>query len=172
MIFHSFVVWAVKLSRVDKSRSRKLHFILDSDANGNLATTTNVGLDNLTVKGESNIGSLITGSTMVNGTLNVSDKLTGPTVSDLYNLINSVKTSLEKRAGDLETARASLEKRAGEIESRANTLEKNAGDLKSRVDGHDSTLATCLKNGENLFYTNVDSIFPQEKLLFGLRRIK
>jgi len=160
--------------------------VMYSDANGNLATTTNVGLENLTVKGESVIGALTAGSSTINGTLNVSDKLTGPTVTDLYNLINSVKASLEKRVGDLETKNTNLENRAGsletknvnldaragKLETRADSFEKNNTNLTSRVDGHDGTLATCAKIGEDLWYTNVDSPFNFYTSYLKLRRTK
>lgn len=160
--------------------------VMYSDANGNLATTTNVGLENLTVKGESVIGALTAGSSTVNGTLNVSDKLTGPTVTDLYNLINSVKASLEKRVGELDTKNTNLDKRTGDLETknrtletradtletRASSIETNHKNLTSRVDGHDGTLATCAKIGEDLWYTNVDSPFNFYTSYLKLRRTK
>ena len=114
--------------------------VMYSDANGNLATTTDLGVEYITVTRDSIVkgDSVINGKLSINGWSNVKD-----TLSDIYariaavegrvsghdTSISSLSTltgSLETRVGGNDSSISGLSTRTGSLETRTNKLEDGA----------------------------------------------
>lgn len=115
--------------------------VMYSDANGNLATTTDLGVEYITVTGNSSIkgDAVVGGKLSINGYGNVKDSL-----SEIYALIKALEGSvrghdtsisgLSSRAGD-------LERRVGEHASGISSLSSRTGELERRVGGNDTSIS-------------------------------
>ena len=114
--------------------------VMYSDANGNLATTTDLGVEYITVTRDSIVkgDSVINGKLSINGWSNVKD-----TLSDIYARIAAVEGrvsghdtsistlstrtgSLETRVGGNDSSISGLSTRTGSLETRTNKLEDGA----------------------------------------------
>jgi len=152
--------------------------VMYSDANGNLATTTDLGLEYLTVTRDSTVSgnstvkgdSIVGGKLSINGFANIKE-----TLDNIYAKISAVEGragslegrtgNLEGRAGNLEGRAGTLEGRAGTLEGRAGTLEGRAKRLEDRVTDHDNNaifydkpVLTLANNGPMIGKTNKTAI--------------
>jgi len=115
--------------------------VMYSDANGNLATTTDLGVEYITVTGNSSVkgDAVVGGKLSINGYGNVKDSL-----SDMYALIKA----LEGRVTGHDTSISGLSSRAGELERRVggndtsiSGLSSRTGELERRVGGNDTSIS-------------------------------
>ena len=115
--------------------------VMYSDANGNLATTTDLGVEYITVTRDSIVkgDSVINGKLSINGWSNVKD-----TLSDIYARIAAVEGRVsghDTSISSLSTRTGDLERRVGGNDTSISGLSSRAGDLERRVGGNDSSIS-------------------------------